>query len=365
IIDVEIDCPEPGNVLKSIPLRARSGTPRIYAPKGLQTLYMCAKIGSSTKQQLPLKNAGNIKVNLKIMVVEPDNCISINPEDLILIPGEEQEVTIEFSPKNCKNSDSVVKIMVLPSGPEYKVTVKGDVSMEENKPLVQKCSNPEVPPILANKQLLIWGGVQVGRTVQQKLILRNDSSSTSQQLRLLIRGEDQDCFQLKIGEYVYNNCEIKIRPKHDYNICLTFTPYRLACMSAKLEMKQLGVLPQLGVKFTIPLYGYGGISNVRLEDVKKHANKYILGLPDLAPGKTSHTTFSVQNTGCRAAYVTALCFKNICEKNIMDPNTMRILPEKFILKEGLKQVIKIKSSSVLSTICLFYGDEILRQQCFR
>ncbi|XP_026555218.1 centrosomal protein of 192 kDa isoform X2 [Pseudonaja textilis] len=372
-IDVEIDCPEPGNVLKSIPLRARSGTPRIYAPKGLQTLYMCAKIGSSTKQQLPLKNAGNIKVNLKIMTVEPDNCISINPEDLILIPGEEQEVTIEFSPKNCKNSDSVVKIMVLPSGPEYKVTVKGDVSMEENKPLVQKCSNPEVPPILANKQLLIWGGVQVGRTVQQKLILRNDSSSTSQQLRLLIRGEDQDCFQLKIGEYVYNNCEIKIRPKHDYNICLTFTPYRLACMSAKLEMKQLGVLPQLGVKFTIPLYGYGGISNVRLEDVKKHANKYILGLPDLAPGKTSHTTFSVQNTGCRAAYVTALCFKNICEKNIMDPNTMRILPEKFILKEGLKQRIaityipseEIKSSSVLSTICLFYGDEILRQQCFR
>ncbi|XP_058032745.1 centrosomal protein of 192 kDa isoform X1 [Ahaetulla prasina] len=372
-IDVEIDCTEPGNVLKSIPLSARSGTPRIYAPKGLQTLYMCAKIGSATKQQLPLKNAGNIKVNLKIMTVEPDNCISINPEDLILMPEEEQEVTIEFSPKNCKNSDSVVKIMVLPSGPEYKVTVKGDVSMEENKPLVQKCSNSEVPPILANKQLLIWGGVQIGRTVQQKLILRNDSSSTSQQLRLLIRGQDQDCFQLKVGEYVYNNCEIKIRPKHDYSICLTFTPYRLSCMFAKLEMKQLGVLSQLGIKFTIPLYGYGGKSNVRLEDVKKQANRYLLGLPDLAPGKTSHTTFSVQNTGCRAAYVKVLCFKNIYEKSVMDPNTMRILPEKFILKEGSKQRIaityipseEIKNSSVLSTICLFYGDEILRQQCCR
>ncbi|XP_029140120.1 centrosomal protein of 192 kDa [Protobothrops mucrosquamatus] len=370
-IDVEIDCPEPGNVLKSIPLSARSGTPRIYAPKGLQTLYMCTKIGSSTKQQLPLKNAGNIKVDLKIMSVEPDNCISINPEDLILIPGEEQEVTIEFSPKDCKNSDSVVKIMVLPSGPEYKVIVKGDVSMEENKPLIQKCSNSEVPPILANKQLLIWGGVQIGRTMQQKLILRNDSSSTTQQLRLLIRGQDQDCFQLKVGEYVYNNCEIKIRPKHDYSICLTFTPYRLTCMFAKLEMKQLGVLSQLGIKFTIPLYGYGGKSNVRLEDVKKQANKYIVGLPDLAPGKTSHTTFSIQNTGCRAAYVKALCFKNIYEKNVMDPNTMRILPEKFILKEGSKQKIaityipseEIKNSSVLSTICLFYGDEILRQYC--
>lgn len=77
---------------------------------------------------------------------------------------------------------------------------------------------------------------------------------------------------------------------------------------------------------------------MRLEDVKKHANRYILGLPDLAPGKTSHTTFSVQNTGCRAAYVKALCFKNIYEKSVIDPNTMRILPEKFILKEGSKQV---------------------------
>ncbi|XP_007434722.1 centrosomal protein of 192 kDa [Python bivittatus] len=372
-IDVEIDCPEPANVLRSVPLSARSGTPRIYAPKGLQTLYMCTKIGSSTRQQLPLKNAGNIKVDLKIMTVEPNNCMSIKPEHLILTPGEEQEVTIEFYPKDYRNSESVVKILVLPSGPEYKVTVKCDVSMEENKPLEQKYSNSEVPPILANKQLLTWGGVQLGRTVQQKLILRNDSSSTTQQLRLLIRGQDQDCFQLKVGEYVYTNCEIKIRPKQDYSICLTFTPSRLTCMFAKLEMKQLGVLSQLGIKFTIPLYGYGGKSNVRLDDVKKHANRYTIGLYDLSPGKTSQTTFSVQNTGCRAAYVKVLCFKNIYEKNVMDPNTMRILPEKFVLKEDSRQKISItynssedvKNSSVLSTICLFYGDEILRQQYCR
>lgn len=99
-IDVEVDSPESANVLKSIPLSARSGTPRIYAPKGLQvypekrvflsydlflyyfcivllmvicnlcfqSLLMLARIGLSTRQQLPLKNAGNIKVDLKIMV---------------------------------------------------------------------------------------------------------------------------------------------------------------------------------------------------------------------------------------------------------------------------------------------------------
>lgn len=60
---------------------------------------------------------------------------------------------------------SVVKILVLPSGPEYKVTVKGEVTAAESKPLVQKCSKTEDPPILANKQFLSWGGVQLGRTV--------------------------------------------------------------------------------------------------------------------------------------------------------------------------------------------------------
>ncbi|KAJ7338662.1 hypothetical protein JRQ81_012564 [Phrynocephalus forsythii] len=372
-IDVEVDCPEPANVLKSIPLSARSGTPRIYAPKSLQTLCMSAKMGSSTRQQLPLKNAGNIKVDLKIMMLETDSCISVKPELLTLIPGEEQEVTIEFSPKDCRNAESVVKILVLPSGPEYKVTVKGEVTAVESKLLVQKCSKTEDPPILANKQFLSWGGVQLGRTVQQKLILRNDSVSTTQQLRLLIRGQDQDCFQLKLGEQAYNNCEIKIRPKHDYDVFVTFTPTRFACMFAKLEMKQLGLLSQLGIKFTIPLYGYGGKSNVRLEDVKRHGNRYILGLYELSPDKTCQASFTVHNTGSRAAYVKALCFKNFCERIVMDPSMMRIFPEKFVLKEGSLRKVTVTSNSseeqnrslVLSTICLFYGDEILRQQYCR
>ncbi|XP_053252565.1 centrosomal protein of 192 kDa isoform X1 [Podarcis raffonei] len=370
-IDVEVDCPEPAKIL-SIPLHARSGTPRIYAPKGLQTLYMSARMGLSTRQQLPLKNAGNIKVDLKILALEPDSGISVNPEDLVLIPGEEQEVTVVFSPKDYRNAESVLKILVLPSGPEYKVTVKGEVTAVESKPLVQKYPSSEVPPILANKQFLTWGGVQLGRTVQQKLILRNNSPSITQQLRLLIRGQDQDCFQLKLGEHVYNNCEIKIRPKHDYSVCLMFTPTRLTCMYAKLEMKQLGLLSQLGIKFTIPLYGYGGNSNLRLEDVKKHFNRYIVGLNDIAGlnGKTRQASFSVQNTGSRAAYVKALCFKNSSEIIVMDPNVMRVSPEKFVLQESSQQKVTVtfnstedqSNSPVLSTICFVYGDEILRQQ---
>lgn len=142
----------------------------------------------------------------------------------------------------------------------------------------------------------------------QKLALRNNSTSTAQHLRLLIRGQDHDCFQVcKVLGFVLfyvlsgsrtlsyadhfvlseesvlmvycicvtalfyamiifklqlqhtfgseerltSNCEIKIRPKEDINIFVLFAPTRLSCMLAKLEIKQLGIQSQPGIKFTV------------------------------------------------------------------------------------------------------------------
>lgn len=40
---------------------------------------------------------------------------------------------------------------------------------------------------------------------QQKLVLRNNSATITQQLRLLIRGQDQDCFQVCLS---FSNFEV-------------------------------------------------------------------------------------------------------------------------------------------------------------
>lgn len=46
--------------------------------------------------------------------------------------------------------------------------------------------------------------------------------------------------------------ELSIRPREDVTIHLLFAPTRVACMLAKLEIKQSGVRPsQPGVKFTV------------------------------------------------------------------------------------------------------------------
>lgn len=46
--------------------------------------------------------------------------------------------------------------------------------------------------------------------------------------------------------------ELSIRPREDVTVHLLFAPTRVACMLAKLEIKQSGARPsQPGVKFTV------------------------------------------------------------------------------------------------------------------
>lgn len=39
-VDIEVDSPGPSHVIRSIPLRARSGTARVHAPKDLQVFKL-------------------------------------------------------------------------------------------------------------------------------------------------------------------------------------------------------------------------------------------------------------------------------------------------------------------------------------
>ncbi|XP_051628521.1 centrosomal protein of 192 kDa [Manacus candei] len=374
-VDVEVDSPGPTTVIKSISLRARAGTARIHAPKDLQKIHLSTSVGSTAKQQLPLKNAGNISVYLKVKTSDQDSCFAVEPEGLFLFPGEEQAVTVLFFPKNVITTESTLKILVLPSGPQYDVVIKGEVESEKNRPVSTATGCSDIPPILSNKQFIAWGAVSLGSSVQKKLTLRNDSPSVTQHLRLLIRGQDQDCFQLQSifgsEERFTSHWELKIRPKEDTNIYLMFTPTRVTCCFAKLEIKQLGIRSQPGIKFTIPLSGYGGTSNIILENVKKLSHSYMVTLDGLLSARRRKASFHVRNTGARAAYVRALCLANVQTKTVMDPQVVVVSPEKFVLREGTHEVVTVTwnpketfhtTNMLVSTVFFFCGDEVSRQQ---
>uniref|UniRef100_A0A671P7N9 Centrosomal protein of 192 kDa-like n=1 Tax=Sinocyclocheilus anshuiensis TaxID=1608454 RepID=A0A671P7N9_9TELE len=350
-VDIEVDSPGPTHVIQSVALRARSGTPRVHAPKDLQT----------AKQTLPLKNAGNIDVLLRLKVPDHD-CFTVRPEELILKAGEEQGVVVSFTAQ--KLGESMLTILVLPSGPQYEVMLKGEVVQGVSGKVVSLpavLSQAEVPPILSNKQFMAWGGVTLGRAVQQKLVLRNNSPTTSQKLRLLIRGQDQDCFQLQSSfgpdERLTHNRELSIKPKEDVTVRLLFAPTRVASMLAKLEIKQsVASASQPGVKFTIPLSGYGGTSNVILEELRKRSDGYVATLSGVQAGRVCKLCVCVRNTGSRAAFVKAVPYSSLQNRAVMDSTIISLSPSQFVLKERTQEV------TLLATVCLFCGDEVSRQQ---
>ncbi|XP_038832402.1 centrosomal protein of 192 kDa-like [Salvelinus namaycush] len=351
-VDIEVDCPGPSHVIRSVPLRARSGTARVHAPKDLQTVNLSAALGQSSKQTLPLKNAGNIDVQLKLKNSGGDDCFSVSPVDLCLRAGEEQGIVVSFTSQGGrKNRESVLTILVLPSGPQYEVVLKGQVVPEERGnpaapgPVSALGLLPpsEVPPILSNKQFVAWGGVTLGRAVQQKLVLRNNSPNTTHHLRLLIRGQDHSCFQLQSSfgqeERLTRHRELSIRPREDVVVHLLFAPTRVACTLSKLEIKQSGVRPsQPGIKFTIPLSGYGGTSNIILEDHRKQSDGYVAMLMGVAAGQVSKLCVCVRNTGSRAAFIKAVPYSDLHTRSVMDSSGISLSPSQFVLKERTQEV---------------------------
>ncbi|CAL8247903.1 unnamed protein product [Lota lota] len=382
-IDIEVDSPGPSHVIRSVPLQARVGTARVHAPKDLQTISLSAPLGQARQQDLPLKNAGNIDVKLKLKSKDAEDCFSVRPEELYLGVGEEKSVVVSFTPlgsKKCR--ESLLTILVLPSGPQYEVALRGDLTPENHGKPAASAPGPatDVPPILSNKQFVAWGGVTLGRAVQQKLVLRNNSAEGNQQLRLLIRGQDQDCFQLQSmfspEERLTRHGELSIRPREDVAVHLLFAPTRVACMLAKLEIKQSGVRPsQPGVKFTIPLSGYGGTSNIILEDQRKAADGYVATLAGVTVGRVSKVCLCVRNTGSRAAFIKAAAYSDLQTRSLMAPSVISLSPSQFVLKERTQEVITVllkatqretslchSAQALLATVCLFCGDEVSRQQ---
>uniref|UniRef100_W5MTK4 Centrosomal protein 192 n=1 Tax=Lepisosteus oculatus TaxID=7918 RepID=W5MTK4_LEPOC len=359
---------------------------RIYF---LQTVHLLAAFGKTVQQTLPLKNAGNINVHLKIKCTDSEDCFSVKPEELHLHAGDEQGLVISFTARgSSKYRERCLSscLTFTSASRDADLGVQGIISKTVlPKQCCGKLKSKSASPCKINVDLktIYCAMKSLCARRQQKLVLRNNSSSSVQQLRLLIRGQDQDCFQLQSTfgpeERLTNHRELAIRPREDASIHLLFAPTRVACMLAKLEIKQSGMRSsQPGIKFTIPLSGYGGTSNIILEEVKKLSESYVVTLPGIAPGQVSKLTFCMRNTGSRAAFVKAVAFADLQTRTLMDSAVISISPAQFVLKERTQEVITLlckstrreqalcqSSSSVLSTVYFFCGDEISRQQLRR
>uniref|UniRef100_A0A7N8XLD4 Centrosomal protein 192 n=1 Tax=Mastacembelus armatus TaxID=205130 RepID=A0A7N8XLD4_9TELE len=87
----------------------------------------------------------------------------------------------------------------------------------------------------------------------------------------------------------------------------------------------------------IPLSGYGGTSNIILEDQRKQTDGYVATLTNISVGHVSKVCLCVRNTGSRAAFIKAVCFSDVQTRSVLDPSVISLAPSEFVLKERTQE----------------------------
>nr|XP_006825249.1 PREDICTED: centrosomal protein of 192 kDa-like [Saccoglossus kowalevskii] len=381
-VDVELDTPDNHNIA-SRALKVTVGTTRLHILKELlhKPLFLAAPPGKTATQFLPLKNAGNLMITVELKITQTQEFFSVIPATLTLKPDEMTDIVVKFTPVDAPVAiDSLLLMSVLPDGPEYEVKLQGEGTMSEHRSqrtstgsLHSHKSSPQ-SMLLCNKQFVNWGGVPIGRALQQKVVLRNNLQNDVLKLRIFIRADHQD-FQLQSSfghqENLSDSRQVILKPLEDFPLHVLFAPTSIISRQAKLVMK-----PSTGgTKFTVPLYGYGGISNLIIEDLETMGSTFMSNMGSLSLGKHSITQITIQNTGPRAAFVKAIPFEDMAAKIKLSPGVLVVEPSEFIVKEKSTRTVTIMlnpseretglchtKSNVVTTIGFFYGDEITRQQ---
>lgn len=90
-----------------------------------------------------------------------------------------------------------------PNGTKYEITINAACTEASNSYSVQQgfqdAHGPigDMPSLLTNKSHLCWGGVAVGQSLQQRVVLRTSKGANRPlQMRLMIKGADAGCFQV-------------------------------------------------------------------------------------------------------------------------------------------------------------------------
>lgn len=88
----------------------------------------------------------------------------------------------------------------------------------------------------------------------------------------------------------------------------------------------------------IPLTGYGGTSNIILEELRKRADGYVATMTGVAAGRVSKVCLCVRNTGSRAAFIKAVPYSDLQSRTVMESSLITLSPSQFVLKERTQEV---------------------------
>ena len=71
----------------------------LFLYRNLECVQLCAEVGKFHTQVIPLRNAGNITIDVTLEVTHYQDLFAPFPAQLQIEPGGLSEVTIKFQPK--------------------------------------------------------------------------------------------------------------------------------------------------------------------------------------------------------------------------------------------------------------------------
>lgn len=349
------------HVLKQVPLVGCIGKTKVQ----FRTSCLPMIISPEQTKTLYLKNSGIVDLYLEGYVIndetkEEDTIFTIEPTTLLLKASQEAQIKITFnpsgriaqkiyrllklkhksgptftcnlegipreisikspslrktlSPNNLRNiSPSTLKISPSRSG-KYSPSLMKSTSSLSNaaksiSPSSERSSSDHGSvhlingklPIETTKQELVWGCVKVGKSQNQKFVIRN---------RLLQRVRFQvtvanSAFKIvkEENEYV-TTLPLLMHGMESRTIIINFTPNAKGAFFAKLCFSSIESYESENLKLqSVFLFGYGGHSHVNIEGVFKDSSGHMW----LSFGKMSHQlefekSFTLRNTGSLTAF---------------------------------------------------------------
>ncbi|KAK2155816.1 hypothetical protein LSH36_230g01007, partial [Paralvinella palmiformis] len=355
-LGVELDTPYSMISLGCVRLRAAVGVARLHTPTHCEIIRLKTTHGKSAMQRIPLRNAGNIPLEVSLEVTHWPDVFTVVPMQLMIEAGGTSEFLIKFEPKqsHITNFESLLLMFVEPDGPGYEMPVYGEILCQS---VISHCPTYSQQPIHT-----------------QTLILRN---AAKYQMKILLEVRDES-LQFEIvssfghKKKLSTSKEVMLKPLEEYPVHVCYKPTKTISATGKLLVRLLNST----FKYALPLTGYGGVSELSLEGVRSsRLNSCWLSLGHPMVGSKLYSTVTVCNNGTQAAYVKAIGFEDLsCKRKVRNAVKLIIEPNQFCLKEHSSREVTIQlmpteketslcalKDAIIMTIGFFYGDEISRQ----
>ncbi|KAK3588295.1 hypothetical protein CHS0354_014158 [Potamilus streckersoni] len=350
-VDVEVDIPSSRlPVLKSLKLQAVVGVAKLHIPKDLQVVELKTVQNQPVSKAIKLKNAGNIDLQVSQSVFEHQDLISVLPALVTIGPGKEEEAIVTLKPKG--ESIECFKTHLLlylePDGPLYEIQLLGEVTLK---------TSSSAPQLLSDKQSLVFGGVALGSYLQKQLHLLNQDEHALA-LKISIRS---DCLDFQLQNTTSNQMgltsqEIVVESGQKVPVYVIYAPSSTCTATGKLAIK-----PQSGsFKYSVPLSGYGGVAQLRLQNVETSLRQdhYWISMGQLTDGRQVKKHCVIQNTGSRPASVQIASFMDKKCRCPLPAGRAYVSPaEKFQLKEKEVKTLSIVLMPTEREVCMCLNHE--------